>query len=278
MAENYRRHIPETVVPGKRLGRHVNHDPRSLAFRVKAARALKTVLWDRKIPVLDQGDVGSCTGNAATGALGTVPDFDALASAVQGSLDEKMAVALYSSATRLDDYTGTYPPTDTGSDGLSVAKAAKARGLISGYLHATSIAAMNTALQSGPVIVGTNWYVGFDSPDSTGLVKISGTVRGGHEFEVIGYDVDTDTYTAVNSWGEGFGVKGRFRFSGKDMARLLAEDGDCTQLLPVSVPSPVPTPGVAPFPGATAAASANVARLAAAHSMTTTGYLNWKFR
>jgi hypothetical protein len=242
----YRR-IPESHIVGHegapgRLGRHVNHDPRSLAYQVRADVVLRTVLWPRHIDVLDQGDLGSCTGNAATGALGTDPLWDALQTPQRIKLDETEAVALYSAATALDPYAGTYPPTDTGSDGVSVAKATQKAGLISGYLHATSIAAMNTALQTGPVIVGVNWYEGFDSPDSTGLVKISGSVRGGHEFEVLGYDVLTDTYTAVNSWGAGWGVLGRFRFTGATMTRLLAEDGDCTQLLPLSASPPVPTP------------------------------------
>ena len=243
---NYRRYIHEAVLPGHRLGRHVNHDPRSLAFQVHAAGGLKTVLWDRKVPVLDQGDLGSCTGNAAVGAIGTDPDYSTLDPATQGKLDEAEAVALYSVATTLDNYPGYYKPgdpksQDTGSDGLSVAKAAKAAGLISGYLHATSVAAMNTALQSGPVIVGVNWYGSFDAPDpTTGLVTLGGSVRGGHEFEVAGYDVTADVYTAWNSWGTGWGLEGMFRIPGKVMAQLLSEDGDCTQLLPLSVQPPKP--------------------------------------
>lgn len=274
----YVRRIPETKVPGKPLGRHVVHDPRSLAYQVTAAGALQTVYWDRQIPVLDQGQLGSCTGNAAVGAIGTSPLEDALPTG-HVTLDEKEAVALYSAAEQIDGGKG-YPPEDQGSSGLSVAKAAKAAGLISGYLHATSIAAMNTALQTGPVIVGVNWYEGFDNPDpSTGLVTISGSVRGGHEFEVIGYSVEDDTYTAFNSWGTSWGVNGRFTFTGKTMARLLAEEGDCTQLLPLSVPAPTPTPdpGAASFPGATAKADAEVHHLAAEHGMTTTEYLNWRF-
>ena len=34
MSEIYVRTIPETIVEGKRLGRHVRHDPRSLAYRI----------------------------------------------------------------------------------------------------------------------------------------------------------------------------------------------------------------------------------------------------
>lgn len=280
MPEVYKRRIHETKVPGKPLGRHVEHDPRSLAYQVQASGALQTVYWDRKIAVLDQGELGSCTGNAVTGALGTTPDFEALP-ASHAALDETFAKSVYSDAEIIDGGKGL-PTEDQGSSGLSVAKVCKNRGLISGYLHATSIAAMNTALQSGPVIVGVNWYEGFDTPDpSTGLVKISGSVRGGHEFEVIGYDVTSDTYTAWNSWGASWGLGGRFTFTGATMARLLKEEGDCTQLLPLSVPAPVPTPPtpgpVASFPGS-AAAAAELAHLADEHGMSDwVEYLDWRF-
>jgi hypothetical protein len=158
-------------------------------------------------------------------------------------LDEALAVAVYGEATALDSYPGTYPPDDTGSDGLSVAKALKARGLISGYLHATSLTAMQAALQDTPVIVGTEWRSGMDNPDATGLVHATGSVRGGHEYEVIGLDVDRNLFHCVNSWGTGWGVQGHFFISFSDMADLLAHDGDCTQLLPLTAPIPKPQPG-----------------------------------
>jgi len=244
--------IPEQVVPGRRLGRHVNHDPRSLRYLVGApARALQSVEHERVIPVLDQGDLGSCTGNAAVGALGTKPLYDGLPDD-HPHLDEDFAVQVYSSATEIDPYDGQYPPDDTGSDGLSVSKVCKNLGLISGYLAATSVSAMQNALQSAPVIVGVKWYEGFDNPDDDGLVEISGVVRGGHEFEIVGLDLENELFHAVNSWGGGWGKDGSFWFSFDTMSQLLGEDGDCTQLLPLTVPSPTPTPvpGVTSFPGA----------------------------
>lgn len=239
------RKIQEIVVPGKPLGRHLNHDPRSLSFTVGSpAKALKTVLHQRVVPVFDQGNLGSCTGNASVGALGTAPLYDTIKGQ---TLDEIFAVQVYSAATALDDFAGTYPPNDTGSDGLSVAKVLKNKGLISGYLHATNLAAMQSALQDTPVIVGVNWYSGFDNPSSTGLVKVSGQIRGGHEFEVVGIDLENQLFEAVNSWGTSFGINGHFKFSFADMTRLLSEEGDCTQLLPLTVPAPTPTP-VPPAP------------------------------
>lgn len=249
------RHIPETVVPGKRLGRHVRHDSRSLAYLVQAAdpSTLTSVRHERYIPVLDQGDLGSCTGNAAEGCVGTGPLYVALnGSAVQpwhtgagaADKDEQQAVQLYSAATQLDDYDGSYPPEDTGSDGLSVAKAAQKAGLISGYRHATSLEAALTALAAGPVITGVNWYDTFDEPDKRGMVTITpgARVRGGHEFVVDELDVEGKTVWFTNSWGTGWGIQGRAYMTWEVWGRLLDEQGDVTVFTPVTAPAPTPTP------------------------------------
>jgi hypothetical protein len=268
--------IPEQVVSGHRLGRHVNHDPRSLRFLVGApARAPQSVEHKRVTPILDQGDLGSCTGNASVGALGTEPLYGALP-AKHHNLDEDLAVQVYSSATKIDPYDGQYPPDDTGSDGLSVAKVCTTMGLVSGYLTATSVATMQNALQSTPVIVGVKWYEGFDSPDDNGYVEISGAVRGGHEFEIVGLDVDKQLFHAVNSWGTGWGKDGHFWFSFDTMSALLAGDGDCTQLLPLTVPSPTPAPvpEVATFPGATAEVDARIQTAARRANQTLSDWQN----
>lgn len=248
----YHRDIPETPILGKRLGRVVHHDSRSLDYLVQPdGSGPTTVKWQRVIAVLDQGDVGSCTGNAATGHLGTAPDYAALSTQIKGglTLDENEALKLYSAAETIDG-DGPYPPNDNGSSGLSVAQAAKAAGLISGYVHATSLAAAQTAIQTGPFIIGVNWYTSMDSPDASGLVTVSGTVRGGHEFEVIAYDASTDLWEAINSWGLSYGVQGHFFFSSASFTRLLSEDGDVTQFVPLSQPAPTPTPQPTPTPPA----------------------------
>lgn len=231
--------IPESIVEGRRLGRHVNHDPRSLQYLVEPSDVSVGAAWTRRTPVLDQGNLGSCTGNAATGVLGTDPFYATLPGQ---ALDEGEAVKLYGLATSLDPYPGTYPPTDTGSDGLSVAKACQQSKLISGYLHVTSVAAAKTAIQTGPFIVGSDWYQGFDSPASNGLVVISGSVRGGHEYECVSYDPSTDLWGFVNSWGTSFGVNGRFFYSSATFTSLLASGGDATTFVPVTQPAPTPTP------------------------------------
>jgi hypothetical protein len=243
--------IPEQVIPGKRLGRHIRHDPRSLAYLVPETTTPTTAIWTRRVPVFDQGEVGSCTGNAAAGVLGTSPFYETLPAGLVD--DEGEAVKLYSAATSLDGYPGTYPPDDTGSDGLSVAKACQKAGLISGYQHITSVAAAQTAIKTGPFIVGVNWYSSMDDPNAEGLVTVGGSIRGGHEFECHGYDAQADLWWFTNSWGTSWGKDGTFCMSSASFARLLSEQGDATVFLPIVAPfqpePPAPAPGPAPATG-----------------------------
>jgi hypothetical protein len=249
----YRRHIPEVRIPGMPLGRHVHQDSRSALYPFRSdipRSAITAQTWARQIPVLDQGNLGSCTGNAIVGCAGTSPVFEALP-ASHPALDEQLAVKVYSRATVLDSAPGSYPPDDTGSDGIDASKAAVELGLFSGYTHCTDLPTMELALQTGPVAIGINWYSSFDTPDANGYVAISRNayIRGGHEVEVIGIDPANQLFHAVNSWGTGWGNHGIFSFSYTTMERLLAEDGDCTVPVPATVPAPVPDP--TPDPGPT---------------------------
>lgn len=238
-----------------RLGRHVNHDSRSLNYSVAAAPIsdLKSVRHERYIPILDQGNLGSCTGNAATACLGsgffwsTIQDKDVL-SATDSIADEKYAVDVYAKATAIDPYAGTYPPKDTGSDGLSVAKVLQSRGLISGYQHATSLAAVLTALAKQPVIVGTEWFDDMFNPAKDGAINVSGSLAGGHEYLLDELDVENQRVWMANSWNEDWGVGGRAYFTWKAFEDLLGRAGDCTVFTPISQPSPTPTPPSPPAP------------------------------
>lgn len=231
-----------------RLNRHVRHDSRSrqFAFPEGDAASLQSVRHTRHIPVLDQGNLGSCTGNAAVGAIGTTPLWDVEPAATE--LDETEALKVYSLATTYSSPATPYPPNDPGSDGLSVAKAAKKLNLITGYQHAFSLNAALLALQTYPVIIGINWYDSMFNPDADGRLQISGNVAGGHEIVVDEIDVANERVWITNSWGAAWGLQGRAYLTWADFQRLLNEQGDVTVLLPLSVPAPTPTPVPVPVP------------------------------
>ncbi|MFG3200378.1 C1 family peptidase [Streptomyces sp. NPDC048208] len=240
-----------------RLGRHVRHDPRSLAYAapVLPAAAIQSVLWQRRTPILNQGNLGSCTGNALAGVLGTdsagrtatgtvtvTADPYGVFAAGTYALDEAFAVKAYSLNTRLDSFAGTYPPTDAGSSGLAAGASGKALGLLTGYSHAFSLDALKSALQTGPVMWGTLWLNSMYQTDVNGFLVVDKTSpsAGGHELVISGYDVAEDAFTVQNSWGTSWGVNGLARVHGADMTWLLAQHGDVT----------VPAFAVAPAPAA----------------------------
>jgi hypothetical protein len=240
--ELYRRY-QEVVHEGCRLGRNLWLDARSLAYMVENAIAemvqpVRSVTWDRKISILDQGSLGSCTGNAGTGALGTEPYWSRIG-ADQLELDEEYAVLLYSDATLVDAWPGQWPTEDTGSSGLAICKVLKRRGTIRGYRWARSPHGLLHLLQAGPALLGMPWYEAFFDPDVAGFIDTDPTwpssgVAGGHELELVGVEVDSrDVYSSVvtfaNSWGMwGDAGYGRMRLrtyeqlSGCDLKQYLA--------------------------------------------------------
>lgn len=236
-------------VTDPRLGRHIEHDPRSLQYPFRAARKadLKSIRHVRHIPIFDQGQLGSCTGNAAVGCLGTGEFWSSVLPILKNlniTLDEDFAVDVYSEATKIDPFPGEYPPEDTGSSGLSVAKVLNDKGLISGYTHALSFDDLLAALQERPVIAGTNFYNNMFNPDANGIVTVpdGDSLAGGHEYILDEVDMGRSLIGATNSWGVGWGLSGRFYLPFDLVKRLLAEDGDVTVFVPLTQAPPTPVP------------------------------------
>ena len=226
----YRRYA-EHAQPGHRLGRNLWLDGRSLAYMVEndvraMGQPIENQSWKRVVGILDQGELGSCTGNAGTGSLGTEPFYDKVGQKQLPTPDdeaacEQFAVQLYSDATKVDFAPGSYPPDDTGSSGLAICKVLKTRGVIKGYRFARTPYGFLRLLQSGPVLQGMDWYQDFFKPDANGYIdsnpqwQASG-VAGGHEVEAVALDLDTSdvfnsTITYANSWNTTWGVDGYFK-------------------------------------------------------------------
>ena len=219
----YHHRLPERPIPGRALGRHVHHDERSKAYPFHAGptSALKSIRHKRHVGVYNQGDVGSCTGNAGAGSLSTAP--------FTHRYTESKALKLYSAAEVIDG-DGPYPPNDNGSSGLSIAKVCKSEGLIGSYSHCFSAEAVYTALQTGPVMVGVNWLTGFDNPTADGQMIYKGSSRGGHELCMDEIDVENQRVWICNSWSSSWGIEGRAWWSFADFAKVLADQGDATVL------------------------------------------------
>lgn len=186
--------------------------------------------WRRYGATLDQGTTNACTGYAIAHAINTRPVFDA----GQPVLKHAAALALYSRATELDQWPGSWDyrtgaGEDGGSSGLAVAKAAREAGHITGYRWCFGLDHTLAALALGPILIGTDWTEGMFTPDARGVVRDAGPSYGGHEYVAVGLDVQARTVLCQNSWGPGWGMAGRFKVGFDTLATLLARQGDALQ-------------------------------------------------
>lgn len=251
MRDAYTLKIRRLVRCDPRLGRNVVHDSTSRRYAFAARRDPRELQSKRHamhLPILDQANEGSCTGHGATANIGGDAFWAAAREVVSTDAQEAHLYArgLYSQATTLDPWEGQFEPDDTGSDGLSVAKALQQRGLISGYQHAFSLEATLNALAARPVIVGTSWLRDMFEPGADGRIAVSGAVDGGHEYCLDELDVENRRAWIRQSWGARWGQGGRAWMTWDDLGRLLADDGDCTVLVPLSEPAPQPSPAPEP--------------------------------
>lgn len=228
-------------VTDPRLGRHIHIDPRSKAYRVVPwmRDLLNSVRYTSHVPTFNQGQIGSCTGNAAAKALSYDPFWPEGETVLGKSArkDETFAVGVYSDATKVDGAPGEYPPDDTGSSGLAAAKVLHHRGLIAGYRHAHTLDEVLSALQSGPVIAGVDWLQDMFTPAADGALTVTGAIAGGHEFVLDEIDIENERIWMQNSWGSKWGVHGRAYFTFTDFTALLHAHGDVIAFEPITAPA-----------------------------------------
>lgn len=231
------RYLAESPGNPFRLGRHQVHDALLPERDVRQLHILdrflpiKTVSHKELVPCFDQGQLGSCTANAALGCLVTEPF--AKAGVVYAEDD---AVALYELETKLDDsqIPGEYPPNDTGSTGPWSMMALEKQGKIKSYHHTRSMHAALRLLNRGPISIGVTWYRSmFDVVDKDGVKMIvvdeHSEVAGGHQVCVVGNSVEHQRVLIRNSWGAGWGDQGHAWLSWNDLDLLLDEGGDVVQ-------------------------------------------------
>ncbi len=222
----------------------------SLVYRVPAKLPAKTDLRAICPPVEDQGQLGSCTAHALTGALETLENKDRL------PLVQMSRLFVYYNERSLEHTVSQ----DAGAmirDGIKtlakqgccaeskwpyvISKFASKPGAacfkdglehqITSYQRIATVDQMRACLAAGfPFVFGFTVYESFESQAvaKTGTVnmpKKTEATLGGHAVLAVGYDDKAKRFTVRNSWGPGWGIKGYFTIPYAYLAsRDLADD------------------------------------------------------
>jgi hypothetical protein len=134
-----------------------------------------------------------------------------------------MARLIYKEAQKIDPWPGE---TYEGTSVLAGAKIATSLGHYKEYRWAFGLQDLILALgYKGPAVLGINWYSSMYSPVN-GIVKISGSVVGGHAILANGVSIPKQQVRLHNSWGPGWGNNGEAFISFADLGRLLNEGGE----------------------------------------------------
>jgi hypothetical protein len=245
------------------LGRNIRLDSRSLDYAVQPVGVTVTsIRHAQSIDVLDQGQVGSCTGNASCSCAYHAPFYAPGAPDWSYAPSEVGARSWYHQNTVEDGYQGTWnvdgTGDDTGSDGLTSSKVAKEAGIVSGYRAALDLDSSLQALMTAPGITGIPFYNSMFDAGSDGLMTVTASsgLAGGHELcvdeivaaDALGNGTGKLLVGGPNSWGTSWGAQGRWYLTGDDWWSLRKQDGDVYFWVPNSQPAPTPTPTPTPTP------------------------------
>lgn len=191
-------------------------------------------------PIEDQGDLGSCTANALSGALQFLEIKDGLQEQT-GTLNFSRLFVYYNERViegdvNLDDgaqlrdgiktlasqgacYETTWP-YDTAAFAVTPPASAYTQGAqheILQYATITTLADMKACLDAGfPFVFGFSVYASFESSEveSTGVVPMPDTTTeeymGGHAVMCLGYCDEQQRFICRNSWGLDWGQSGYF--------------------------------------------------------------------
>jgi hypothetical protein len=166
----------------------------------------------------DQGSSSQCTAYASLKAMRDGP-------VTHPGVDFPDPTTLYREIVAEDRAAGRY--YTEGATSLAMARVWQRRGFIASYRWGYSLSEFLTAIRSGPVLLGVNWYEGMDDPDPKhGIIRAIGRNRGGHEIVANGVDLAGGVVRLANSWGREWGSRGFAYLPLEDLAKLIAEDGD----------------------------------------------------
>ena len=188
-------------------------------------------------PVYDQGQLGSCTGNAIAAAIQFDQKLQKMATfnpsrlfiyynerAMEGTINSDSGAMIRDGIKCVGDQgvcpetewpyqinQFTQKPSPQCYKDASLCKAVSYQRLIS-----TNINQLKGCIASGfPFVFGFSVYESFEGEDvaksgELGMPASSEKLMGGHAVLAVGYDDATQRFTVRNSWGKDWGMKGYF--------------------------------------------------------------------
>lgn len=166
-------------------------------------------------PTLDQEKTPQCVGYAWRQFLTSAP---------VETLDGPTAPEIYHQAQLNDEWPGE-AYSGTSVRGAATALTTDAR--LKSYVWGTSAAEVRDFLiTTSTVVMGTDWLNNMFTPTANGVLKVSGGKAGGHAYLLCGYDVKTNYFQMMNSWGESWGQHGKAWMRFSDLDKLLKNGGE----------------------------------------------------
>jgi len=189
-------------------------------------------------PVLDQGNIGSCTANCTSSALRYSLRLNKLwefqpsrlfiyyfTREIEGTTGEDAGATLRNTMKSVNR-KGACTEGTWGYDSSKLTTRPSSLAIIEGKAHKKgfkyfrikrNLGIMKNALVSGfPIVIGIAVYQSFvtNAVAKTGTVHLPDKGRekllGGHAILMVGYDDATERFTFKNSWGTGWGANGFF--------------------------------------------------------------------
>ena len=213
-------------------------DGRDFSFKLEAPGVTlpsKADLRSLCPPVQDQGDLGSCTAHALTGAVEVLETIDKLPvtmmsrlfvyfneRVIEHTVNQDAGAQLRDGIKALAQWGVCHetdwpynPPAFTKNPNCLAFKNA-AQHKITSYQRLVTLSDLKACLAAGfPFVFGFTVYESFESPDvaKTGVVPLPGPDErclGGHAVLGVGYDDFTSCFIVRNSWGPSWGQQGYF--------------------------------------------------------------------
>lgn len=197
----------------RRYGRVHAPDDRDKRFAVKKRASMRVSRTWTLGPRLDQLATPECVAFSAAGWLLSAP--------ISQYLNPH---GIYRYAKFDDEWRGE------AYDGTSVRAGARVLaelGFISKYQWAFNVEAIiDTVLEVGPMMIGTNWYAGMATPDASNIMQPKGRLLGGHAYFLYSANTRSELFGVCGSYGTKWAKRGLTQLSFESMARLLGQDGE----------------------------------------------------